>query len=358
MLIPMNRFPLALALVLSLGLAIPAGALGGCDGGRDASPIAPDAAPHGDVGRRDLPTDQGYRDERDQDERDQDNGDPNGDQDGRLDPDQGPAPAPPPETLDADRPAAVFYPADYDPTQAWPLVILLHGYGVSGAIQDLYLGFHEAATAAGYIALVPEGTKGPEGSQCWNADIDWCCDLDQVTVDDQAYLMGLMGEAATRINADPTRVFFVGHSNGAFMAQKMACDHADAVAGIVSIAGSLPVEAAGCAPSAPVSVALVHGTDDDTVLYDGSEGLYPSAQETALRWRALDGCPPTADSTVTKDYATDLPGPETTAVTWTPCQRHTAVAVFTVEGAGHIPVFSPAFMTDAMLFFQAHPRSP
>src|SRR4051794_26810078 len=35
------------------------------------------------------------------------------------------------------RPYPSKVPANYDPARAWPLVILLHGYSASGALQDL-----------------------------------------------------------------------------------------------------------------------------------------------------------------------------------------------------------------------------
>ena len=38
-------------------------------------------------------------------------------------------------------------------------------------------------------------------------------------------------------NVDPGRVCLIGHSNGGFMSHRFACDRADLVAAIVSLAG-------------------------------------------------------------------------------------------------------------------------
>ena len=42
----------------------------------------------------------------------------------------------PPDVVGGDRPAQVLRPTTYDPDQAWPLVVLLHGFGASGLLED------------------------------------------------------------------------------------------------------------------------------------------------------------------------------------------------------------------------------
>jgi polyhydroxybutyrate depolymerase len=49
------------------------------------------------------------------------------------------------------------------------------------------------------------------------------------------------------------------------MAYRMACDHADQVAAIVSLAGAMYEDTARCTPSEPVGVLQIHGTADDTI---------------------------------------------------------------------------------------------
>jgi polyhydroxybutyrate depolymerase len=91
------------------------------------------------------------------------------------------------------------------------------------------------------------------GARFWNAT-DACCDVDASGVDDSSYLAGLINEIGSHVAVDPRRVFVVGHSNGAFMSYRMACDHADTIAAIVSLAGAPPADPAACRPTEPVAI--------------------------------------------------------------------------------------------------------
>jgi polyhydroxybutyrate depolymerase len=257
------------------------------------------------------------------------------------------------------RPATVTLPNAYDAATAWPLVILLHGYSANGTIQDAYLQFSTTAADVGYIAIVPEGTNGANNAQFWNADPAWCCNFGRSAVDDKAYLNSLIDEASTRYHVDPRRVYFVGHSNGGFMAYRMACDFANRVAAVVSIAGSLPLSAADCAPSEPVSVLQIHGTLDTTIPYAGVPGQYPGANETTQRWATYDACAgtPTAGPDA-KDYDSTSLGDETRSETYTTCARSAEVALWTMTGSTHIPVFRVPFTADVFAWLTAHAKAP
>jgi len=265
-------------------------------------------------------------------------------------------PDPPPTTLGGERPAPVYVPASYDPAGPYPLAILLHGYTATGTLQDLYLGFRERATAAGFIAIIPDGTKNLTGAQFWNASPAWCCDFANSGVDDAGYLLGLVAEAAERLAVDPDRVYFVGHSNGGFMAHKMACDHAPLVAGIVDIAGSSTRTAAQCTPSAPVTVLKVHGTLDATIGYAGTAN-YPGAEALAERWVGYNGCHPDPLVSPGHDYDDAVVGAETTRSVWDGCDGGVLVSLWTLTGSGHVPTFNDAFLPAVFDFLLSHERT-
>lgn len=255
-----------------------------------------------------------------------------------------------PATLGGDRPAAVHVPAQYTPDKAWPLLILLHGFGANGFVQDIYLGISARVDKLGFIELVPEGTVNDQGHQFWDAT-DFCCNHSGEEVDDVAYLTSLIDEASAAFNIDPGRVYLAGHSNGGFMALRMACERSERITAIASIAGSMFLDEADCTPSQPVSVLLIHGTEDTDVTYEGKPlgGLgYPGAEETFERWRILDGCsvgPTEGDPLEYDDY---VDGPETLPVGWSDCDQETRVDLWKMVGTIHLPTFTDDFRDDML----------
>lgn len=261
-------------------------------------------------------------------------------------------------TVGGDRPVVVQIPASYDPASPAPLLILLHGYGASGALQEAYFRLGDEAGARGVVYAYPDGTTDQMGSAFWNAT-DACCDFYGTDVDDSAYLIGLVDEIASHLSIDPKRVYFVGHSNGAFMSYRMACDHSSRIAAIVGLAGAMPLDAGACDASEPVSVLAIHGTADDTVPYDGGQLLtddIPSATETVGDWAAIDGCGATAVAGTPFDFEPTIDGDETTPSSFPQCTAGAEVTLWTIEGGGHIPALPGSFSSMVFDFLLAHPK--
>jgi len=265
-----------------------------------------------------------------------------------------------PTVVGGDRPVTVHVPASYVATVPTPLVILLHGYGASGALQDLYFGMTAVSDARGFLYAAPDGTVDADGKRFWNAT-DACCDLHATNVDDSTYVSSLIKQIEARFNVDPKRVFLVGHSNGAFMSHRMACDHADQIAAIASLAGAMFSDVTRCAPSAPVSVLQIHGTADDTVSFDGGQiggHTYPGAKTTISDWVTLDGCSTTADTSAPPlDLDTRLAGSETTVTKYAAgCKAGGAAELWAITGGAHLPSLSPSFSSSVVDFLFAHPK--
>jgi polyhydroxybutyrate depolymerase len=239
-----------------------------------------------------------------------------------------------------DRPVNVLLPDGYDPAEPTPLVVLLHGYGQDSTVQDSYFVMSAVAAAQGLVFAAPDGTTDEGGARFWNAT-DACCDFYAAGVDDSAYLEGLLDEIESRANIDPSRIYFVGHSNGGFMTYRMACDHADRIAAIVSLAGATFENQNDCAASEPVSILQIHGTADTDIFYDGgvhgSSGLvYPGAVESVERWVAVDGCDATPVPGAPRDIDLEIAGDETTVDIYQGCDG-TAVELWSIQGGGHVP---------------------
>jgi poly(3-hydroxybutyrate) depolymerase len=176
------------------------------------------------------------------------------------------------------RPYGLQVPSGYDARRPAPLVVLLHSYTSNGQAQADYFGLSPLADKAGFLLATPDGTRDIMGDRFWNAT-DACCDWFHSRVDDVAYIDAVIDEIAARHSVDPARVFLVGHSNGAFMSHRYACERADRVAAIVTLAGMQWKDQSQCRPSSPVSVLQVHGRDDGNIEYGrtttGATGRWP-----------------------------------------------------------------------------------
>jgi polyhydroxybutyrate depolymerase len=239
--------------------------------------------------------------------------------------------------IGGERPAEVLVPSGYDPEVAYPLVMVLHGYGAAGRLQAGFLRLVERVEADGLIMVMPDGTVDATGKRHWQGRS--CCGEGGAPVDDTAYLVGLVEEASARWNVDATRVFAIGHSNGGFMAFDLACLAADTFTGIVSLAGSAGREGLPCPGAGRVAVLDVHGTEDDTVLFAGAP-WHLGAVASAELWSERNGCGPAVDE-APLDLLPALPGAETTVRTWSGCEA--PVGLWTLVGEGHVPQFDAAF---------------
>ncbi|MCA9543335.1 MAG: alpha/beta hydrolase fold domain-containing protein [Myxococcales bacterium] len=263
---------------------------------------------------------------------------------------------PPPATLGGPRPAALRVPADYNPAQPWPLVVLLGGYDYFAADWDGWLGASAYVDELGFALLLPDGRVDSAGSPFWNAT-DTCCDFDGSGVDDVGYLTALLAEAKAAIHVDAGRVVLIGHSNGGFMAYRMACDAADQVTAVVSLAGSGWLDGARCQPSRPVSVLQAHGTLDDVMPY-GGDGDAPGAEVMFARWAARSGCSDGApvQSATPLELVDDDQAGETTEWAQTGCAQGTDVRLWRMAGADHYPELRWDFTERVLGWALTHPR--
>lgn len=266
-----------------------------------------------------------------------------------------------PTELGGARPVTLHVPGSYVSGVATPLVILLHGYGASGVLQDLYFGLTAVSDARGFLYAYPDGTVDADGKHYWNAT-DACCDLGGTKVDDSTYLSSLIEEIQGRYTVDPKRIYLVGHSNGGFMSYRMACDHSDQIAAIVSLAGAMFSDVSKCAPASPVSVLQIHGTADATVSYDGGTLVgavtYPSAKTTVADWVTFDGCSNAPDTSAPPlDLDTKLAAAETTITKYASgCKPGGHAELWTIAGGAHLPSLAPSFITNVVDFLYAHPK--
>ncbi len=246
--------------------------------------------------------------------------------------------------LDFDqRQADIIIPNGKAPDQGYPLLLVLHGYANNKFETTWYMGLQPMADRYNLLLLIPNGSLEPRGRRFWNAT-EVCCDTRKSGVDDAGYLFALLDKAKAQYPVDPNRVYILGHSNGGYMAYRLACKKPELFQGIVSLAGAGSGREAQCSKAKALSVLQVHGDRDRVVRYDGSGRDSPSALKTAELWAQHMECeePPTMSKTE-HDLAVFSKGHDTDSQTWKNCRQGHSVALWTMNGAGHIPLLTEEF---------------
>ena len=236
----------------------------------------------------------------------------------------------------------LYVPSSLAAGEAAPLLVALHGGLGSSAQFAANSGFDELAEANGFIVVYPDGIGArPDGSgpQTWNGG--YCCGpAVRQDVDDVGFIRQLLDTLAADLPIDPARVFAAGHSNGAILAYRLACELSDRIVGIGVQAGSLGVDA--CTPSQPVSVIHLHGTADTNTPIDGGKGSgvagveFRPARAAVETLAAADGC------TGEPQSSTDPSNPDLTVTTWSGCGSGAEVRYVVVDGATHAWMGHPA----------------
>ncbi len=251
--------------------------------------------------------------------------------------------------LVAARPYRLLAPTTVDPAKAYPLVLVLHGWGGTGENIERYYQLDALVDERSFIVAYPQGTEETTHPKhfwgghrrFWDAT-DACCNFYGAPIDDVAYLDAVIDDVSAHHRVDPKRIFLMGLSNGGYMSHRYACDRAGRVAAIVSQAGAMWADATRCKPSEPVAVLQIHGTDDDTVPYAGKAAgapgaKLPSAHQSASDWAVFDHCEATPDTSVPpRDLVAGGFGDsdaETTTERWTGCR---GVELWTIRGGGHV----------------------
>jgi polyhydroxybutyrate depolymerase len=229
-----------------------------------------------------------------------------------------------------------------------PVVLVMHGSASSGARMrsDTGWAFEELADRDGTVVVYPDAFAGQ-----WN-DCRATGDFEarKRGVDDVAFLRAVVA----RLDGDPAlrgrriaaeQVFATGLSNGGHMALRLALEAPAMVAGVASIAASLPAASNSlCSPSGrPVPVLLINGDADPVSPYDGGEiwsigpfnrrGTVQSAGESAEYFRQLAGY---ADPPFEHRYPDLDPqdGTVATRMVWSADERP-EVDLITIHGGGH-----------------------
>ncbi len=255
-------------------------------------------------------------------------------------------------------------PAGQAPGRRPPLVIVLHGASVTAEQTERYYRWDPLADASGFVVAYPQGINN-----AWNAG-SCCGDAPNRGTDDIGFINAVMTDASERTDADPSRRYLTGVSNGAMMTVRYQCQRPEQLAAIGSVAGTFT---SPCDQPPPVPFIAIHGVDDQVVSFAQSSNTAEAgsrmrlpAVEMVARFLAADRC---------HDPVTRSAGPVHTQTA--SCDPGLDVEVITIDGAGHQwpgatidgarlamdgPRNQPSKAIDATAelwsFFAAHPPSP
>jgi polyhydroxybutyrate depolymerase len=241
-------------------------------------------------------------------------------------------------------------PVRVEPQTPLPMLILAHGYTVNGVAQDLFFPFSKQVDEKGFVYVLPNGTADRLGKRFWSAT-DFCCNFENIAVDDVAFFKALIADVKRQHPIKPGHVFIAAHSNGAFMALRLACEASDVIDGIVAVSGSTWNDEGKCPDGRKIPILLVHGTEDAVILYDGAEGKYPGARATGQRFARRSGCTENWIELERADFVGDA-SLETKRERIEGCEP--AIELWSLEGTAHLPYFDNRWTGAAFDWLEAH----
>jgi polyhydroxybutyrate depolymerase len=266
-------------------------------------------------------------------------------------------------------------PPSYNGRVPLPVVIDLHGWGESAAIEVGITQLGAYGAAHRFITITPQIA---EPALVWQLGFHG---------KDVAFMGALLHTVDTSLCVDRNRIFVTGYSYGAFLTSVLACVDADQIAAVAPVAGIQ--NPGGCRPSRRVPVVAFHGTADPFVPYlggigpaslklaapDGSQRTLgqvlggnaakikgPTIPQNTAAWAKRNGCAPRPSD---RKVATGV-----TLIAYS-CPKGDQVELYRVTGGGHAWPGSPVSREIAMVvgyttmaisadqimwaFFAAHP---
>ena len=250
----------------------------------------------------------------------------------------------------------IHVPEGYNPSNAVPLVISLHGAWLYPGMQQRLTGWNDLADKRGFIVAYPRAHGFP---RTWHLEPGSGLDTEL------RFFSDLIDEISTRYNIDPARIYVNGYSNGAAMTFMLSCRLAGRIAAFGMVATPV-VPWEWCQDTRPVPMLAIHGTADPYSPYAGGENFLtteplPSINAWMVRWGERNGCG--------DEPQTTAPASDVRLLDYGDCAQGAAARLYVLEDSGHIwpgglrlPEFGTGHYTDSInatnemwTFFQQHP---
>lgn len=241
------------------------------------------------------------------------------------------------------------------PTTPAALVVALHGGMGNGAQLENTSQLDSEADRLGFVVAYPEGrlltSSGGFTVRTWNGG-GCCAPATTADVDDVGFVAAVITALANATAVDPRRIVVGGHSNGAILTWRLACERSDVLSTAVIVEGSL--ERPACTPGRGVSLTQIHGDDDRLLPLAGGYGTglsgtnFTSAAASQTMWTTAQRCASPAVSSA--DHLT--------ITTWSGCADGTTTTQIVIAGGTHAwagadPANSADFLGEPSPFYSA-----
>ena len=162
--------------------------------------------------------------------------------------------------------------------QAFPLVFNFHGGGMTMTEHMFYTGMNKTAEKHQFVVVYPQGIR-----QDWNVGFDMSY---QYGPDDIGFVNALLDHVLKEYRINPSQVYATGLSRGGFFCQRLAAELPERFSAVASVGGPLPDSVLYFhKKQKPVSVMVIHGTEDQIVKYTGKDSAYLSASASYDYWK-------------------------------------------------------------------------
>jgi polyhydroxybutyrate depolymerase len=174
----------------------------------------------------------------------------------------------------------VYVPSHLPEQGKRALVVVLHGgLGNAQHIESMKsehgLNMDAVAEKAGFIVAYLNGTPVTRffgaDKLGWNAGGGCCGVPAENQVDDVAYIKRAVDHLVGEFGIDRSRIYGMGHSNGAMMTQRLMCE-TGLYAAAVPISGPLNLTTENCAAARGKKILAIHGAEDENVPIAGGKG--------------------------------------------------------------------------------------
>jgi len=231
----------------------------------------------------------------------------------------------------------VHVPRSYDGKTVVPLVVVLHGAGMTPGLMAWLTGFNAVSDREGFIVVYPRGLDHK-----WNSGMNapgW--PGYDTPVDDVGFVGRVMDEIERDYRIDGKRVYVTGASNGGMLTHMVACGMSERIAAAAPVIGTIAEHALpDLKPEGPVPMLMINGTADPIVLWQG--GALPiikparvlSIDGTVDFWVKHNGCDPVPETARLAHHGSQC-GTRTHIDRYRGATPQSDVVLYAVERGGH-----------------------